>query len=267
VSDQASFDQAVADFIRTIAVPRRVREPRVADHFAPVEPTTVPTRWGDVAAWRTGTGPAVLLVHGWEDDHSLWSPLIDALVARGRSLVAFDLPAHGASTGDWAVSFEGSDAIKAIDAALGPLDAVVGHSAGCGVAGGAMSEGWQVDRAVLIAPAVGRPGVSRWVRKAEQLGVPLDVATTAEAEYLATHGPARAAWKTYTFYASLAIDTLVVQSRDDEQNDIAAVEDVFSKNAHARTVFVDGLSHRRTARDPVVVGLIADFLSGGADQS
>jgi pimeloyl-ACP methyl ester carboxylesterase len=263
----ASFDRAVDDFIRTIAVPRRHREPRTAGRFTGVAPTVVPTLWGEVAAWREGEGGAVLLVHGWEDDHSLWSPLIDELVARGRSLVAFDLPAHGASTGQWAVSFEGSDAIRAIDDALGPLDAVVGHSAGCGVAGGAMSEGWRVDRAAFIAPAVGREGASRWARKAEQLGVPADVAEAAEAKYYEAHGPARAAWRTHTFYGSLTTDTLVVQSRDDEHNDIGAVEDVFSEHAHARTVFVDGLSHRWTARDPGVVALIADFMTEGADQS
>jgi pimeloyl-ACP methyl ester carboxylesterase len=260
---EPSFDGAVADFITAIAVPRRLREPRVADRFAGVDPTVVSTRWGDVAAWRHGSGPAVLLVHGWEDDNSLWSPLIDELVARGQPVVAFDLPAHGASTGDWAVGFEGSDAIKDLGPVLGPIDAVVAHSAGCGVAVGAMGEGWTVDRAVLIAPAVGRQRVSRWQRKAEQLGIPPEVATAAEAVYYERHGPARAAWRTETAYLSIDADVLVIQSRDDERNDTQAVDEVFSRNPRAQVAWFEGLAHRRTARDPAVIAVIADFVTGG----
>jgi pimeloyl-ACP methyl ester carboxylesterase len=259
-----SFDEQVEDFIRTIAVPRRLREPRRAARFEAVDPVIVPTRWGDVAAWREGDGPAVLLVHGWEDDSSLWSPLIDALVVRGRPVVAFDLPAHGASTGEWAVSFEGTDAIKEIDGAPGPLDAVVAHSAGCGVTIGAIGEGWDVARAAFIAPAVSTSGRSRWARKAEQLGVPDDVAAEAEARYHRAHGPARAAWRSGPAYESLDIDSLVVQSRDDEHNDVGAVERVFTDHPRARLVLVDGLAHRRTARDQVVVDLLADFLTDPA---
>lgn len=260
---EPSFDQQVADFVRTIAVPARRREPRRAEHFVDVDPTVVPTRWGDVAAWRHGAGPAVLLVHGWEDDGSLWSPLVDALVARDRALVVVDLPAHGASTGEWAVSFEGTDAIFAIDPVLGPFDAVVGHSFGCGVSIGAIGEGWSVDRAVFIAPAVSTSDRSRWLRKAEQLGVPTDVAAAAEAQYLRVHGPARAAWRPAPAYLALEVDTLVVQSRDDEHNDVAAVVEVFTDHPHARLALVDGLAHRRTARDPAVVELIADFVDPG----
>ena len=106
-----SFDDAVQAFLREYAVPKRLRDARIADRLSTVEPEVVPTRWGALTAWRLGFGPAVLLVHGWEDDNSLWSPMIDELDRRGRALVAFDLPGHGASGGDWGVSFEGSDGI------------------------------------------------------------------------------------------------------------------------------------------------------------
>ena len=263
MADEAgSFEEQVEDFIRAIAVPRRLREPRRADRFAEVAPVIVPTRWGDVAAWRDGDGPAVLLVHGWEDDSSLWSPLVDALVARGRSVVAIDLPAHGESTGEWAVSFEGTDAIRDVEGVLGPLDAVVAHSFGCGVTMGAIGEGFEVGQAAFISPPISLSEQSRWARKAVELGVPSDVGAEAEARYLRQHGPARAAWRPAPAYRTLALDTLVVQSRDDERNDLGAIEAVFTDHPHARLVLVDELSHRRTARDPAVVELVADFLTG-----
>jgi alpha-beta hydrolase superfamily lysophospholipase len=253
------FDEAVQDFVRAIAVPKRLREARVADRLSEIAPTIVPTRWGDVAAWRLGAGPAALLVHGWEDDNSLWSPLVDELDRRGRSLVAFDLPGHGASGGDWGVGFEGSDGIKAVTDALGPIDAVVAHSVGCGVAAGAMTEGWRVERAVFIAPPLAEG--NRWLRCARRMGVSEDVALAAKEAYEQVHGPARAAWKPRTAYLTLDVDLLAIQSRDDERHNPADTQEIIGKHPRAKLVLVDGLTHRRTARDAAVVGIVADFLT------
>src|SRR5262249_38125075 len=150
-----------------------LREARVADRLQTVEAQRIRTRWGDVAAWRLGIGPAVLLVHGFQDDNSLWSPLIDELDGRGRAVVAFDVPGHGASGGSWGAGFEGTGAIVAVAGVLGPVDAVVAHSAGCGMAVAAIIEGWTVPRGVLIAPPL--RSVDRWTRYGERLNASPEV--------------------------------------------------------------------------------------------
>ena len=256
---EPGFDEAVQEFLHAYAVPRRLRDPRIADRLSTVEPTVVPTRWGDLSAWRLGSGPAVLLVHGWEDDNSLWSPLIDELDQRGRALVAFDLPGHGVSGGDWGVSFEGSDGIVAVSDVLGPIDAVVAHSAGCGYTAGAVGEGWAVARAAFISPPL--TAGDRWQRYAQKLGVSEEVAFAAQAIYDAAHGPARAAWHPRTAYPALDVDLLVVQSRDDERNSVTDAQEVIPLKPRARLVLVDGLTHRRAARDPDVINLVADFVA------
>jgi pimeloyl-ACP methyl ester carboxylesterase len=255
----SEFDLAVEQFLTAYAVPKRLREARVAERLQTVAQTHVPSPWGELCAWRLGSGPAVVLVHGWEDDSSLWSPLIDELDQRGRALVAFDLPGHGASGGDWGVSFEGTDALVAVAAALGPIDAVVGHSAGCGVAVAAIGEGWPVERAVFIAPPL-REG-DRWRRYADRLGVSEEVALAAKAKYFERVGVARAAWSPRSAYLALEVDSLVVHSRDDERNLVGDSEEVVAQNPHLRLELVDGLTHRRTARDATVARRVADFLS------
>jgi pimeloyl-ACP methyl ester carboxylesterase len=224
-----------------------------------VEPDVVRTRWGALTAWRLGAGPAVLLVHGWEDDNSLWAPMIDELDRRGRALVAFDLPGHGASGGDWGVSFEGSDGIVAVADALGPIDVVVAHSAGCGMTAGAIGEGWKVERAAFIAPPLAEG--DRWLRYAKKLGTTEDVALAAKAVYYAAHGTERAAWRPRTAYPAIDVDLLVVQSRDDERNSVSDAQELIPTNPRARLELVDGLTHRRTARDPGVINLVADFVA------
>ena len=183
----SDFDRAVHDFLREYAVPKPLREARVAERLMTVRSVQVQSRWGDLCGWRLGSGPAVLLVHGWQDDNSLWSPLIDELDRRARALVAFDLPGHGASGGDWGVSFEGTDAIVAVADAMGPIDAVVALHRGCGMAVAAILEGWAVQRAVLIAPPLVEG--DRWRRYADRLGVSDDVALAAKAAYFDRVGP------------------------------------------------------------------------------
>lgn len=46
-----------------------------------------------------GRGKTVLLVHGWESNAARWEQLLPYLLESGYSIVAFDAPAHGLSTG------------------------------------------------------------------------------------------------------------------------------------------------------------------------
>jgi pimeloyl-ACP methyl ester carboxylesterase len=266
--DSTEFDDAVADFLHACAVPRQLREPRIAERLAGVDADRVPSRHGDLSAWRLGSGPAALLVHGYEDDNSLWSPLIDALADQGRSVVAFDLPAHGSSEGEWGLGWEGADGIHAVRDALGPIDAVVGHSVGCMAVVGAVAEGLQVDRAAFVAPPLGggssdgdRQIGDRWQRYGERLGAPDDVVRAAREAYDATHRSSRQAFDALAVLDSMDTDLLVIHSTDDERMPYAGSATNVPRWPLAELVTVGGLNHRRTARDPEVVRLIAQFLS------
>jgi pimeloyl-ACP methyl ester carboxylesterase len=46
-----------------------------------------------------GSGPRVLLVHGWESNSFRWHKLIEVLRTADFHVIAFDAPAHGYSTG------------------------------------------------------------------------------------------------------------------------------------------------------------------------
>ncbi len=46
-----------------------------------------------------GTGPRVLLIHGWESNSFRWRKLIEVLRNDNFHVIAFDAPAHGYSTG------------------------------------------------------------------------------------------------------------------------------------------------------------------------
>jgi pimeloyl-ACP methyl ester carboxylesterase len=257
-SRQLEFEAAVEAFLRAMEVPSRRPEPRLAEPLAEVKQQRVPSVEGSLAAWRLGTGPAVLLVHGWEDNHSLWAPLIRSLADQGCAVVAFDMPAHGYSDGERGLNPEAIDAVLAVANALGPVDAVVAHSSGAGVAGLAISEGMAVERAVMIAPPL--RGDNRFARYAARLGVPDDVAAAARTIYDERLGPARAAFDLREALPTFDIRLLVVHSVEDERMPFVDSDEVLPHCDQGQLLVVEGLTHRRTARDPHVVARITDFL-------
>jgi len=256
---QPEFAAAVEAFLLSIVTPSRRPEPRLAERLVSVEQQQIRSHGEVVAAWRLGADPAVLLIHGWEDNHSLWSPLIEALAARGRSLIAFDMPAHGYSGGEWGLNPEAVDAVLAVSNALGPVDAVVAHSSGGGVAGMGLDEGLPADRAVLVAPPL--RGDDRFLRYAKRRGISPDVAAAARAIYDDRLGAGRAAFDLRAALPTLDVSLLLVHSTDDERMPFSDSQDIAARCPNAELFAVGGLGHRKTARDPAVVGRISDFLT------
>ncbi len=80
-----------------------------------------------------GDGPAVLLVHGWIEDHRFWGPVARRLVEAGFRVVAIDQRGHGASgrgTSPYRPETLGDD-LRAWIEALDLRDLVLtGHSMG-----------------------------------------------------------------------------------------------------------------------------------------
>jgi pimeloyl-ACP methyl ester carboxylesterase len=116
---------------------------------------------------RTGSGPALLLLHGLGCDHATWEPVLAAL-SRRYTVIAPDLLGHGASDkprADYSVGGY-ANGMRDLLAYLG-LDrvTVVGHSLGGGVA---MQFAYQypelTERLVLVAPGGFGPEVTPIIR-------------------------------------------------------------------------------------------------------
>jgi len=82
--------------------------------------------------WGRAANPTrrVLLVHGWESRASHWASFIPALLVAGYEVSAFDGPAHGEADGESTNVLELGQALVVAAKAVGPLFAVIGHSAG-----------------------------------------------------------------------------------------------------------------------------------------
>jgi pimeloyl-ACP methyl ester carboxylesterase len=173
----------------------------------------------------------------------------------GIAVVAFDLPAHGYSEGDACSPFVAADAIKAVSAELGPIDAVVTHSFGGPATGIALTRGLDVRRAVLIAPPRGRN--RRWFKVAEEKGIPVAVVKRAREIYVAQNGP----FDFVDVAPTLKPQALIVHSADDEQVDYGQGRALADAWPGSEFVICDGLGHRLIAQDASVIQRIVDFVA------
>lgn len=250
-----SLDEQARALLSEVLTPKRRARQRIAEPLRNAQDFEIETAYGKVAAWRLGAGPAVLLVHGWQDDNSLWSPLIQAFADVGIASVAFDLPGHGFSSGDQCSPTIAAAALERTAAQLGPIDAVVTHSFGGPVTGFAILNGFAARRTVLIAPPRGRN--KRWFDFAEERGIPEDVVHRARELYAAEVG-----LRSSFDLAALAYpgETLVLHSMDDDAVEWQNGEAIAQQWPNAELVLCDGLGHRMIAQDRGVIERIVQFV-------
>ena len=118
-------------------------EPRATEEafLATGSPQIVQSENQDLAVWVWGSGPVVILAHGWGSRAGRFSSLARALSDNGFKVVLFDAPAHGASKGDQASLPQFSHALRAVADTVGPAYGLVGHSLGGAAVSLAMGNG------------------------------------------------------------------------------------------------------------------------------
>lgn len=246
------IDAQARELLEMMRTPKRRVRPRLAEPLRDAEDRVVETPVGPVTTWRVGEGPAVLLVHGWEDDNALWGPLLERLWEVGRSAVVLDLPGHGFSEAELAGPEGAAEAVLAVGEAVGPVDAVVGHSFGCPVSMLAMKRGLPARRAALIAAAI--PRRRGWFDRLAERGVPEAVLERA-AELMPP------IYDVEADAPAMRAEALFVHSLDDEQTPVENAETLAALWPGARLALADGLGHRLIAQDPATLERVVEFVA------
>ncbi len=259
------------------AVAPRLAEERVVDLFftprrhasripeVPGHEARAFTVWSEgerLAAWTFGEGPAVLGVHGWEGDAAQLARFVAPLVASGRRVVLFDLPAHGASTGRQANVLGMSRAVQAVADVTGPLDGLVAHSLGGTASALAMARGMKVRRAAFLASPVEPHDF------AKGLGTLLGLGPEGQAHVLeracARLGRTPDEMRIDPEVRGLEVPLLVVHDPADAEVPIRHAERLRAAWPGAEVWPVEGLGHRRILKDPAVIARVIAHVTGGA---
>ncbi len=220
----------------------------------------VQSRYGRLAVWSWGSGPAVYLVHGWGGRAEQLGAFVGPLVSCGLRAIAVDGPGHGASAGRRSSGVEIARALDDVVAQLGPARGVIAPSLGAAAVTFAVREGLRVERLVFIgAPSNPLTWVERFGRR---LG--LSRAVMAEMRRQ-SETRIQARWADLPVVPRRSSEPpplLVVHDRDDREVPFADGAAIAAAWPGARFLETSGLGHRRVLREPAVVASIAGFVAG-----
>jgi alpha-beta hydrolase superfamily lysophospholipase len=209
-----------------------------------------------------GSGPTVLVLHGWISHAARLREVIECLQARGLRVLAFDAPAHGGSAGRQLDLQRYRQALSAVTQASAPIAAVLAHSFGA-----LMAVGWLAESpaagTLRAAVLVGLPRDGGYLFESFALAMDLAPAVIARARALlhARHGGNPEDYCAVQLASRIDLPVLLVHGGADEFVPPAHSEAVAQALTHARLLVIAGDSHSGPLRDPATVQLMADFIA------
>lgn len=209
--------------------------------------------------YRTGDGPAVVLVHGVRSNLGSMLMLASDLVQVGFRVVLFDLPAHGDAAGVDVDPIEVREMIAKVCRQVGEVRALVGHSLGGMWGLAAVRSGVRTNAVVTIgAPASSRFLVDKFV---EMNHVGPDHAAQLVAELERRFG--RDLWSEYSaseIVKDIGIPGLIVHGKNDDFVPPEHAEQISTHWRSARLELIEGVGHFDSALSKPVRDLVTTYL-------
>ena len=212
-----------------------------------------------IVGWTWGQGPTIALVHGWSAHAGFMTAWVDPLVQAGCRVVAWDMPAHGASGGRRSSVVHYAAVLEHIADSVGPLHGVIAHSLGTVATLYALSRGLATKRAVLVAPPAHLGPL--WTRFRTELGVPEHIwhrMITNSERWLATDFRAI---EPLLLAPNAAVPMLVLHDADDQEIPYTDGETLARSLPCATLRRTAGLGHRRIMRDTASITEAVRFVT------
>ena len=114
---------------------------------------SIPHQYGPIATYKWGeSDKSILLLHGWSGRGPQMGAFVTPLLEAGYQVIAFDAPGHGRTPGTSSSIFRMCDALQAVVAETGPIEAVVAHSFGSMLLAYALKHtNFTINKAVCIS--------------------------------------------------------------------------------------------------------------------
>ena len=213
------------------------------------------------STWYWGSGPVILLVHGWGSKGFHYRKFIDPLVQQGYTVAIPDLPGHVSSEGSSSNVLEFKATIEAIQQHFGEIYALVGHSLGAMACILFLAENRTVVRKLVVAnsAAYAETIMDRYM---EQIGGNQRIKTALLQRLKQTFDEDFSNYSTYNIIQTITNlpEMLVVGDRNDPEVSIAEVKS-FAKLTQAKLIETSGLGHNNGLKDDKVVDQIVEFLA------
>jgi len=214
----------------------------------------------EIQAWYWGSGPAVLLMHGWNGRGMQLCAFIDPLIKAGYKVIAFDAPGHGQTRGNKTNIIEVRDVLLALSEREGGFHVAIGHSFGVACLSAAIHAGMPVDSLVAIST----PGnLTRLTHNyCQAMHMPPGVEKRLLRRLSSRFDPDT--WQHFAHNYPLnntVKSSLVVHDKDDEIVSWHEAEQLSNEWPHAQLLLTEGLGHRRILRNTKLVRQIVKIIT------
>jgi len=213
-----------------------------------------------VRIYTWGSGPVVLLMHGWNGRGTQLGAFIEPLLQQGYRVVTFDAPGHGESTAKRSTLFQFSDSAIQISQRFGPIDSIIAHSFGAPAAVHAIASGLSCQRVIMISPPASLLGLLEKFTRITAIsnGVIRRFKQRFEKDY------GKNIWhigSTVERVSSLKPHGLIIHDQHDYDVPVAEAQEIHAAWPGSEIYITQQLGHRRILRHPLVIERIITFLS------
>jgi pimeloyl-ACP methyl ester carboxylesterase len=240
--------------------PRKVILPPEKEFLMTAQQNILPVGIMNIQTYHwPGSGPKVLLAHGWNSHSGRWQALASQLISTGYDVYALDAPAHGASFGgSFAVIYYGE--VLANFADILKPEIIIGHSAG-GMATAYylrhFPEIHHPDKLVLLSTPAELNHFMESFRKV--IGIKKAVIDAMEKAFTQRFGKSFDYFSIADFVQNFRVPGLIIH---DELDDIAPVQGAYqlaNNWANSELLITNGLGH--SVQHEQVRKRILDWLS------
>jgi pimeloyl-ACP methyl ester carboxylesterase len=245
---------------RAFAVPKRISASRrEVNTLAKGVQACLAVDQERIVFWTYGRGPVVMLIHDWSSRGSRMTRFIKPLVAAGFSVVLFDAPGHGDSSGVCCSVIQIGKVVLKLAEHLGEIHGAIAHSYGSIASLWALSNGLLVHRSVHISGPSSLKALVEKIATASYLNVQQADEFLAWVETFL--GIALDCTEPHALSLGLRHRGLIIRDSDESASTVAQSQGLYVAWARSSLLETNGLGQKGILSDPFVIRAAAEFLA------
>ena len=214
-----------------------------------------------VQCWKWGSGPGILLAHGWNGRGIQLHSFIEPLVQKGYSAIAYDAPGHGESQGTTSSYFEFTDTIRTLLTSSNGYDiqGVIAHSMGGSATVNSIAKERLPLKTAIVAPALRLAEVLYCFF--DEIGVPASIYQNLIGEYENQFGYDMYRDNPSNLLNEINSRVLIVHDKNDPTIPYVDSKRLSNEFENMELHTTEGLGHKRILTEESVVDSIINYFS------
>ena len=210
-----------------------------------------------------GTGPKIILLHGWDSNSFRWRPLLPYLAELNADVYAFDAFAHGLSSGKKLTVPRYTEIVRQVLTII-PAKFLIGHSMGgmTAIYNQYLHKPPSIEKIICL----GAPSELSTIMATYQsmLGYSERLMTALENRIITRFNMKIADFSMAKFAKSITVPGLIIHDNEDTTADLQEGRDIANNWTKATFMKTDGLGHR--LQDKEVYETVVEFIKNDVEE-